>query len=75
MKFFKPKEVPMKIMVCYEESEAAGSALKLAQKYAKKWGSSIDVITAVKREASPDLAYENELEENFRAQIEKQFEP
>jgi nucleotide-binding universal stress UspA family protein len=73
MKFFKTKEAPSKILVCYEESEAADDALRLAQKYAKKWKASIDVVSAVKREASPDPAYENEIEEKFKSQIKGRF--
>jgi nucleotide-binding universal stress UspA family protein len=73
MKFFKTKVAPIKIMACYEESEAADEALNLAQKYAKKWGAGIDVVSAVKREESPDPTYENEIEEKFKSQIKKRF--
>lgn len=74
MKFFKQKETRMKIMACYETSEAAEEALKLAQIYAKKWDAAIDVVSAMKREDSSDPAHENEIEEIFQSQIKKRFE-
>ena len=74
MKFFKHKEARGKIMVCYKASDAADDALKLAQKYAKKWDAAIDVVSAVKREDSSDPAHENEIEELFQSQLRKRFE-
>jgi nucleotide-binding universal stress UspA family protein len=74
MKFFKHKETRMKIMACYEASEAADKALKLAQKYAKAWNAAIDVVSAVKRKDPPDPVHEKEIEKLFQSQIKKRFD-
>jgi nucleotide-binding universal stress UspA family protein len=74
MKFFKSKEAPMKIMACYKASESADEALNLAQKYAQKWGASIDVVCAVKKEEPGDPSSEKEIEEAYKSRIKKRFD-
>ena len=73
MKLFKNKETLMKIMVCYDTSEAADNALSLAQVYAKKWHAAIDVVSAIRREDPLDQASQRNIEEDFQARVKERF--
>jgi nucleotide-binding universal stress UspA family protein len=73
MKLFKNKETLMKIMVCYDTSEAADNALSLAQAYAKKWHAAIDVVSAIRREDPLDQASQRNIEEDFQARVKERF--
>lgn len=74
MKLFRPKEPRLNLMVCYEISEAADSALTLAQNYAQKWRAAIDVVFAVKRDDTADASREDEMENRFRSHIQARFD-
>ena len=73
MKLFKNKAHQGNLMVCYEGSDIAAQTLKLAQTYAKSWHVAIDVVSTFKREEPLAPAKVKEMEQSFRAEIDKQF--
>ena len=73
MKLFKSKAPLLKLMVCYDASEGADEALKLAQTYAQKWNAAIDVVAAVKREDPSDPEGERGIETTFQSRIRERF--
>jgi nucleotide-binding universal stress UspA family protein len=74
MKLFKPKESPMKLMVCYDASGAADQALRLAQAYAKKWCATIDVVSAAKQEDDSNPETDRKIEETFQSRLKECFQ-
>ncbi len=73
MKFFKSKDNRGNLMVCYEDTDVAKAALKLAQKYAKEWHVAIDVVSTFKREEPLAILEVKRMEDEFHVQIKEQF--
>ena len=73
MKFFKSKDNRGNLMVCYEDTDVAKAALKLAQKYAKEWHVAIDVVSTFKREEPLAMPEVKRMEDEFHVQIKEQF--
>lgn len=73
MKFFKSREIDTKLMACYDASEAAEEALRLAQRYAEKWRAAIDVVAAVKTEDPMDPGKARDLETELTRKIKERF--
>lgn len=61
-------------MVCYQDTEIARAALRLAQKYAQQWNVTIDVVATHKREAPLEPSVIKEMEDNFQVQIKELFD-
>jgi nucleotide-binding universal stress UspA family protein len=59
----------MKFMVCYDESNAAKSALKLAQKHAKILDAKLEVVNAITRELALKRSYIQEKEDNLKREV------
>ena len=59
----------MKFMVCYDGSEAAKSALKLAQKNAKGLDVKLEVVNTITRELSLKLSQIQEKENNLKREV------
>ena len=59
----------MKFMVCYDGSEAAKSALKLAQKDAKGLGVKLEVVQTITRELPLKHSQIQEKEDNLNREI------
>jgi nucleotide-binding universal stress UspA family protein len=60
-------------MVCYEDTDVAKAALRLAQKYAKEWHVAIDVVSTFKREEPLAMPEVKRMEDEFHVQIKGQF--
>jgi nucleotide-binding universal stress UspA family protein len=73
MKFFKSKDNRGNLMVCYEDTDVAKAALRLAQKYAKEWHVAIDVVSTFKREEPLAIPEVKRMEDEFHVQIKEQF--
>jgi nucleotide-binding universal stress UspA family protein len=73
MKFFKSKDNRGNLMVCYEDTDVARAALRLAQKYAKEWHVAIDVVSTFKREEPLAIPEVKRMEGEFHVQIKEQF--
>ncbi|MGD2271096.1 MAG: universal stress protein [Desulfobacterales bacterium] len=59
----------MKFMVCYDGSEPAKSALKLAQRHAKGLNATLEVINAITRERPLKHSFIKEKEENLQKEV------
>ena len=60
-------------MVCYEDTDVAKSALKLAQKYAKEWHVGVDVVSTFKREDPLAISDAKTMQDALHVQIKEQF--
>ena len=59
----------MKFMVCYDESNAAKSALKLAQKHAKILGAKLEVVNTITRELPLKHSKIQKKEDNLKMEV------
>ena len=59
----------MKFMICYDGSEAAKSALQLAQKHAKSSDAKLEVVNAITRELPLKHAFIKEKEEDLQKEV------
>ena len=59
----------MKFMVCYDESNAAKSALKLAQKHAKVLDAKLEVVNTITRELALKRSYIQEKEDDLKREV------
>jgi nucleotide-binding universal stress UspA family protein len=59
----------MKFMICYDGSEAAKSALKLAQKNARGLDVKLEVVNAITRELPLKRSYIQEKEDNLKREV------
>lgn len=59
----------MKFLICYDGSEAAKSALQLAQKHAKGSDASLEVVNAITRELPLKHSKIQEKEENLKREV------
>ena len=73
MKFFKSKENRGNLMVCYEDTDVAKAALRLAQKYAKDWHAAVDVVSTFKREEPLTNSEVKGMKNEFHVQVKEQF--
>lgn len=64
----------MKLMVCYDDTSEAKDAVRLAQKHAKDWNASIEVISTITREEPLRHSQLQRMEDKFDAQIQDLFE-
>ncbi|MGB5987560.1 MAG: universal stress protein, partial [Desulfobacterales bacterium] len=60
----------MKIMVCYTNSPASKDALREAQKHAKVWNASIEVVKVVERSQPIKRSRLQEMEAAFEHEID-----
>jgi len=73
MKFFKSKKNRGNLMVCYEDTDVAKAALRLAQKYAKEWHVAMDVVSTFKREEPLANSEAKKMENEIHVQVKEQF--
>ena len=59
----------MKFMVCYDESNAAKSALKLAQKHAKVLNAKLEVVNTITRELPLKHSQIQKKEDNLKREV------
>ena len=59
----------MKFMVCYDESDAAKSALKLAQKHAKILDAKLEVVSTITRELPLKHSQIQKKEDNLKREV------
>lgn len=59
----------MKFMICYDGSEAARSALKLAQRHAKGLGATLEVVSAITRELPLKHSQIQKKEDNLKREV------
>lgn len=61
----------MKFLVCYDESNEAKKALRVAQKHAKVWQAELEVVNAITRAEPLKHAKVKKMEEKMEAEIKE----
>ncbi len=61
----------MKFLVCYDDTNEAKEALKVAQEHAKAWNAKLEVVKAVVRVEPLKHSRVQKMEENLAEQVEK----
>ena len=59
----------MKFLVCYDETNEAKEAVKVAQEHAKVWKAKLEVVNAVKRVEPLKHSRVQKMEENLAEQV------
>ena len=61
----------MKFLVCYDDTNEAKEALKVAQEHAKAWNAKLEVVKAIVRVEPLKHSRVQKMEENLTEQVEK----
>ena len=61
----------MKFMVCYDGSQEAKNALKLAREHAKVWGATLEVANSIMREQSLKRSFIEKKEHSLENEIKE----
>mgnify|MGYP001825268689 FL=1 len=61
----------MKFLVCYDETNEAKEALKVAQEHARVWNAKLEVVNAVIRTEPLKHSRVQKMEENLTEQVKK----
>ena len=61
----------MKFLVCYDDTNEAKEALKVAQEHAKAWNAKLEVVKAVVRVEPLKHSRVQKMEENLAEQVEE----
>ena len=61
----------MKFLICYDETNEAKKALKVAQEHAKVWKAKLEVVNAVNRVEPLKHSRVQKMEENLTEQVKK----
>jgi len=64
----------MKFIVCYDDSQLSREVLKEAQKHARTWNASLEIVKAVQRADPIKHARLMEMEEHLESEVEGLFE-